>query len=438
MGCRQSTPVDEPQPVANVDCTNKSLSRIADHLEELEDIVPEHIVDKWEALTLKLDEKYRQDDKQTEETELEAEPAEPAEPTARDKEQVDKTTTPPSSLSTAEEEQISVEEEKPQPQAQQEETAQVAEVPTQPTSTEVVNQLVEEIVHDLLVQSIDNEATIETMPEMKVVVDENQADELEKDEIEVDIDAEIENDANNVPQDDVVDEPTTDAGISTDEIVVTAKVDDSNQVTDKSTEVDIDEVQETFESQGGNPAEEPTTQEIPVQDVPEAPLSETQAPNSVLSDTKEPFASKESISTDATDPIEETPLNENNHEPEVVKGIAWTPITMNSKLAAAQVSSFAIVGTTIEHGIVLYRVQVMPSGEILEKRFNDFKALYTALTHNKICELAPLPRAGMLSRFDRQNKALLEARSVAFDSMLASIARRPTAVQSADFQRFLQ
>ncbi|CAK4697421.1 unnamed protein product [Aphanomyces euteiches] len=424
MGCRQSTPVDEPQPVANVDWTNKSLSRIADHLEELEDIVPEHIVDKWEALTLKLDEKYRQDDKQTEETELEAEPAEPAEPTARDKEQVDKTTTPPSSLSTAEEEQISVEEEKPQPQAQKEETAQVAEVPTQPTSTEVVNQLVEEIVHDLLVQSIDNEATIETMPEMKVVVDENQADELEKDEIEVDIDAEIENDANNVPQDDVVDEPTAIAGISTDEIVVTAKVDDSNQVTDKSTEVVIDEPQETLESVGENPAEEPTTQEIPVQDVPEAPLSETQAPSSVLSDTKEPLASKESISTDATDPIEETPLDENNHEPEVVK--------------AALVSSFAIVGTTIEHGIVLYRVQVMPSGEILEKRFNDFKALYTALTHNKICGLAPLPRAGMLSRFDRQNKALLDARSVAFDSMLASIARHPTAVQSADFQRFLQ
>ncbi|KAG9399708.1 hypothetical protein AC1031_011586 [Aphanomyces cochlioides] len=428
MGCRQSTPVDEPQPVANVDLTNKSLSRIADHLEELEDIVPEHIVDKWEALTLKLDEKYRRDDghddEQTEETELEAaameaEPAEPAEPP---------------SLSKAEEDQPSVEEEIPQPQAQQEETAQV---PTQPTSTEVVNQLVEEIVHDLLVQSIDNEATIETMPEIEVVVDETPAEELEKEEIEVDIDAEIENDANKVPHDDVVDERTGNAGISTDEIVVAAKVDDSNQVTDESTEVDIDQPQETLESLGGNPAEEPTTEEIPVEDVPEAPLSENQAPSSAISDTKEPLASKESISTDATDPIEETRVDENNNEREVIKGITWTTMAMNLVLAAAQVSSFAIVGTTVEHGIVMYRVQVMPSGEILEKRFNDFKALYTALTHNKTCDLAPLPRAGMLSRFDRQNKALIEARSVAFDSMLASIAHHPTAVQSADFQRFL-
>ncbi|OQR92265.1 hypothetical protein ACHHYP_03866 [Achlya hypogyna] len=102
------------------------------------------------------------------------------------------------------------------------------------------------------------------------------------------------------------------------------------------------------------------------------------------------------------------------------------------------------LGSVVDNGIVWYKVQT-PTGSVVQKRYNDFKILYHHMAHVMVVNdvhggggLPPLPRAGMMSRFTRQNKAMIEEREHAFEVMLNAIAEHPFAGRSPEFLCFLQ
>ncbi|KDO23889.1 hypothetical protein SPRG_10034 [Saprolegnia parasitica CBS 223.65] len=116
----------------------------------------------------------------------------------------------------------------------------------------------------------------------------------------------------------------------------------------------------------------------------------------------------------------------------------------SSKAPSSKSKHYKSLGSSVESGIVMYNVQV-PSGRVIHKRYNDFKVLYSDMAHVMLVNdvhggggLPPMPRAGMMSRFTRQNKAMVQEREQVFESILNAIAEHPIASHSPEFQHFLR
>ncbi|EQC31959.1 hypothetical protein SDRG_10473 [Saprolegnia diclina VS20] len=123
---------------------------------------------------------------------------------------------------------------------------------------------------------------------------------------------------------------------------------------------------------------------------------------------------------------------------------APTSKTPSSKAPSSNTKHYKSLGSSVEGGIVMYNVQV-PSGRVIHKRYNDFKVLYSDMAHVMLVNdvhggggLPPMPRAGMMSRFTRQNKAMVQEREQSFESILNAIAEHPIASHSPEFQHFLR
>ncbi|KDO16593.1 hypothetical protein SPRG_21594 [Saprolegnia parasitica CBS 223.65] len=120
------------------------------------------------------------------------------------------------------------------------------------------------------------------------------------------------------------------------------------------------------------------------------------------------------------------------------------PMAPSSKAPSSKSKHYMSLGSSVESGIVMYNVQV-PSGRVIHKRYNDFKVLYSDMAHVMLVNdvhggggLPPMPRAGMMSRFTRQNKAMVQEREQVFESILNAIAAHPIASRSPEFQHFLR
>ncbi|GAB9477690.1 Double-strand-break repair protein rad21 [Globisporangium polare] len=109
---------------------------------------------------------------------------------------------------------------------------------------------------------------------------------------------------------------------------------------------------------------------------------------------------------------------------------AVAPVSAAKKL-------FTVSGVSItEQGVVFYHVEAADGSLSLQKRYNDFKALYTQLANSSL--LPPLPKANLGTLFKgKHNQELIREREEQFELVLNAIASNAAFADADVFKTFL-
>lgn len=155
-----------------------------------------------------------------------------------------------------------------------------------------------------------------------------------------------------------------------------------------------------------------------------------------------------SQSTPVQEPVVSAPASNTSAAPSSAPrsqtSAAAAPASNASKISEADAAAVSITkkllmvsGVSItEQGVVFYHVEAADGSLSLQKRYNDFKTLYSQLPNSSL--LPPLPKANLSTLFKgKHNQELIREREEQFEVVLNAIASNVVFASADAFKTFL-